>query len=260
MIIDTHCHLDFSEFDNDLDDVLRRAGEAGVGMFVNVGSSLQGSRRGSELAARYGNVFFTAGIHPHHADESGDADIAELEALARAGAVAVGEIGLDYYKNYSGRGAQDKLFRKQLGLGKKLGLPIVIHLRDSADDTLAVIKECIGQPVNGVIHCCSLDKEYLRKALDMGFMVSFTCNIMYKNAGVLRETASYTPLDRLMVETDAPFLSPPQTRGKRNEPANLPFLIEELARITSKPAVEIEDVTTKNAVSFFGLDKKRPAA
>jgi len=251
-LIDTHCHLDFPDFDIDRDQVVSRALENGITHIVNIGSSLEGSRRSVELAAEYGCVYATVGIHPHEADRSGEEQVASLRKLSSAPkVVAIGEIGLDYYKGYSRAENQRQLFISLISLAKERGLPLVVHTRNAQADTLAIIRE--QMPLRAVVHCFSGDASFMRECLDLGFMVSFTCNITYRKAEDLRTLLKAIPLERLMLETDAPFLSPEGLRGKRNEPSAVLVLAEEIARIRAIPVEEVARVTTENARAFFKI-------
>jgi TatD DNase family protein len=255
MYIDTHCHLDFPEFDSDRDEVIRRAQEAGIEAVVNIGSSLQASRKSLELASRHDFIYAAIGIHPHEADRFDKEQENELAALLKQEkAVAVGEIGLDYFKNYSQGPNQRKLFRALLKLAKEADLPLVIHSRNAQADTLAILKEeSVGR---AVVHCFSGGEDFLKECLALGFFISFTCNITYRNAADLRNLVKMTPLDRLMLETDAPFLAPEPLRGKRNEPLHVRTLAEEISRIKEIPLDEVAEATTKNAKGFFRLDSR----
>ncbi len=273
MLVDTHCHLDFPEFDQDRDEVIRRAEDAGIGYIIDIGSSLPGSKKALELSRQHNFIYATVGLHPHEADKFDDEIKASIEKLAREDrVVAIGETGLDYYKNYSKTENQKTLFRYLVKLAKDLGLPLVIHSRQAQEDTLKILNEVL--PIKAVVHCFSGDEDFLRKCLDLDFFISFTCNITYpaklsKNgrdpacgnkpverdnrAQDLRTLVKLTPLDRLMLETDAPFLSPEGLRGKRNEPAYVKFLAEEIARIKEIAFEEVARVTTDNARRFFNL-------
>lgn len=273
MLIDTHCHLDFPEFDKDRDEVIERAKNAGIGYIINIGSSLQGSKEAVELSHKYNFVYASVGLHPHEADKFDDASKASIERLAKEKkVVAIGEAGLDYYKNLSKAENQSVLFRYSVNLAKDLNLPLVIHSRHAQDDTLKILNEV--KPVKAVVHCFSGDENFLKECLESGFFISFTCNITYPAkpshsvrdpAGVnnmvqrdkktqdLRELVKLTPLDRLMLETDAPFLAPEGLRGKRNEPAYVKILAEEVTRIKGITLDEVAKVTTNNARRFFNL-------
>lgn len=252
MLIDTHCHLDFPEFDGDRDEVISRARNEGISYIVNIGSSLQGSRKALALSQQHNFIYATVGLHPHEADKFSDEVKAGIEELAREDrVVAIGETGLDYYKNYSRSENQKALFRYLIKLAKDLGLPLVIHNRQAQDDTLKILDEVM--PVRAVVHCFSGDEDFLKECLHLGFFISFTCNITYKKAKDLRTLVKLTPLDSLMLETDAPFLPPEGLRGKRNEPAYIRLLVEEIARIKEIALEEVARVTTANAKEFFRL-------
>jgi len=252
MLIDTHCHLDFPEFDQDRDRVIQHAKEQGIGYIINIGSSLEGSRKSLELAKQYDFIYATVGLHPHEADSFNKEIEVELTDLGKKDkVVAMGEIGLDYFKNYSQPDNQKTLFATLLTLAKNLGLPAVIHNRQAQDDTLKILKET--KPSKAVVHCFSGDEHFLKECLEMGFLVSFTCNITYKKAEVLRSLLRAVPMDRLMLETDAPFLSPEGLRGKRCEPAYVKFVAEEIARIKNLDVEEVARITSYNAKNFFNL-------
>jgi len=252
MLIDTHCHLDFPDFDRDRDEVIKRAQEKGVSRIINVGSSIAGSRKSLELSAKYPGVYSVVGIHPHEAERL-EKDAQEvISGLAKdKKAVAIGEIGLDYFKNYSGEESQLRLFSYQIVLAKELDLPVVIHTRCAASDTLRTLKEAM--PIQALVHCFSGDKPFLEECLSLGFFISFTCNITYKKADSLREMVKLVPMDRLMLETDAPYLSPEGFRGLRNEPMQVRLLAEFVARLKNSTLEEVANKTTENAVRFFRL-------
>jgi TatD DNase family protein len=252
MLVDTHCHLDFPDFDTDRDEVVARAKAAGLGYIINVGASVEGSRKSLELARAYECVYAVAGIHPHEADGIDKNAADTIKALAaRDKVVAIGEIGLDYYKNFSSQENQRALFRSLLALAKELRLPVVLHSRQAEDDTLRIVAEFM--PLCCVVHCFSGDENFLKKCLELGFLISFTCNITYKKAEGLRNIVRIAPLDKIMLETDAPYLSPEGFRGKRNEPARVNLLAEEVAGIKGLSPEEIAGVTTENAKKFFNL-------
>ncbi|NQU95989.1 MAG: TatD family hydrolase [Candidatus Omnitrophica bacterium] len=254
MIIDTHCHLDFDQFHADRDSVIERAEKAGVKYFINVGSSLEGSRKSVELASRHDSVFASVGIHPHEADHITEDTFTEIEGLLRdKKIVAIGEIGLDYFKKRSAPDKQKTLFTRFIEISKKRNLPLIIHNRDAARDTLDILKKNGTHPVSGVMHCFSGDEKFLGEVLEMGLHVSFTCNLTFKNAKRLREVAKGVPLDRLLLETDAPFLAPQAYRGKRNEPAYIIELRDVLSEILNVSKEEIEKVTTDNAKKLFKI-------
>lgn len=260
MIIDTHCHLDFKDFDRDLDHVLDRAREKGIVRIINVASSLEGARRAVELSKIYDIVYASIGIHPHDTGSFTDKIFDEVEELAAGNkVVAIGEVGLDYYKNLSPREKQISVFKEFISLAGKKKLPLIIHSREADEDILKVLKsEKIGGE-GAVIHCFSGSGQFLKECLDMGFYISFTCNLTFKNAGNLKELAKAVPIERVLLETDAPFLAPEGMRGKRNEPAYLTYLVEEWSRITGLSKDDIERITTHNANKLFklGLDEEK---
>ncbi|MCX5699425.1 MAG: TatD family hydrolase [Candidatus Omnitrophica bacterium] len=273
MLIDTHCHLDFPPFDQDRDLVIQRAKEAGVAYFINIGAALESSAASCELACEYPEVYASVGVHPHDADTFDFSAEDRLRQLASGGkVVAIGETGLDYYRNLSGKENQRQVFLKQIALAKDLNLPVVVHCRQAEEETLKILKAAL--PLRAVVHCFSGDESFLKECLDCGFFISYTCNITYparvSNSGrdpasgnkmaqrdkkpyTLREMVSLTPLDKLMLETDAPYLSPEGFRGQRNEPARIKLLAEEVSRIKGVSFSEIADQTTRNAKDFFKL-------
>jgi len=252
MFIDTHCHLDFPEFNPDRNEVIRRAKEQGINHIINIGSSLEGSKKSLELSQQYDFIWATVGLHPHEADRFDEKTQDALEELAKKDkVVAIGEIGLDYYKNYSKAENQKPLFISLVKLAKDLGLPVVIHNRQAQDDTLKILKEAM--PQKAVVHCFSGDEMFLKECLDLGFFISFTCNITYKKADNLKKLVKITPLNRLLLETDAPFLPPEGFRGRRNEPLYVKYLAQEIATIKELSIDEVAAVTTDNAKQFFNI-------
>jgi TatD DNase family protein len=251
-LIDTHCHLDFPEFDHDRDAVVRRSAENGIDYIINIGSSLAGSKRSLELAQEYDCVYASIGSHPHEADRfTKETQNALQELAAKEKVVAIGEIGLDYFKNYSQAENQRTVFASLIKLAKEKDLPLVIHSRQAQEDTLRILKG--HMPLRAVVHCFSGNADFLKACLGLGFFVSFTCNITYKKAQNLRELVRQVPLERLFLETDAPFLPPEGSRGKRNEPAFVRVLAEEIAKIKELDLDEIARVTTANSKAFFNL-------
>ena len=255
MLIDTHCHLDFKDFDDDRPAVLKRSMDSGIGVIINVASSMEGTARSIQIAGENDFIYASAGIHPHEADKVSDNDIKLFaEFLNKPKVVAIGEIGLDYYKNISSKENQQRLFIRLLEIAKDASLPLIIHNRDAHTDMIDTLKNIIGSPINGVMHCFSGDEKFLKICLDMGFFISFTCNITYKNANSLREIVKLVPTDRLLLETDAPFLAPQAFRGKRNEPAYIKYVAEEISRIKGLSFEEIAGITTKNAGQLFKIN------
>jgi len=256
MLIDTHCHLDFKDFNDDRSDVLKRAWDSGVMYIINVGSSMEGTARSIQIAGDNDFIYAAIGIHPHEADSVSENDIRLFAGfLDKPKVVAIGEIGLDYYKNISSRENQKKLFISLLKTAKDADLPLIIHNREAHADMIDILKNIAGDSVKGVMHCFSGDRMFLKKCMDMGFFISFTCNITYKNAGKLREIVKLVPMDRLLLETDAPFLAPQDFRGKRNEPMHVRCAAEEVARIKGLDFNKVAEMTTDNATKLFRLQK-----
>lgn len=252
MFVDTHCHLDFPEFDADRDEVIQRAKNHGISYIINIGSSLEGSKKSLELSKTYSIIYATCGIHPHEADKTDTKIQAKLAELAKKDkVVAIGEVGLDYYKNYSKVENQKSLFISLVKLAKDMELPLVIHNRQAQSDTLKILTQAM--PVKAVVHCFSGDEQFLKESLELGFFISYTCNITYNKAQKLRDLVKITPLDRLLLETDAPFLPPEGFRGKRNEPLYVKYLAQEIARVKEITVDEVAKITTENAKNFFNL-------
>ncbi|MBI4982681.1 MAG: TatD family hydrolase [Candidatus Omnitrophica bacterium] len=252
MLIDTHCHLDFPEFDSDRDEIIQNSKSQGVDYIINVGSSLEGSERSVELANKYDCVYAVVGVHPHEADAFNNKIFDRIKQLAKLQKiVAIGEIGLDYFRNFSLVENQRRVFTSFLSLAKELNLPLVLHSRDAQPDTLEIVQDFL--PLKAVVHCFSGGEDFLKSCLELGFYISYTCNITYKKAQVLRDLVKITPLERIFLETDAPYLSPEGMRGKRNYPANVRVVAEEIALVKETTFENIANITTKNAVQFFGL-------
>ncbi|MDD5246237.1 MAG: TatD family hydrolase [Candidatus Omnitrophica bacterium] len=252
-LIDTHCHLDFPEFDQDRDQLIRASREQGLEYIINVGSSLQSSLASLQLAEKYDFIYAAIGIHPHEADGFNQEQLDQVKELSdRDKVVAVGEIGLDYCKNYSKKDNQLRCFEALLDLARQKGLPLVIHSRQAHEDTLEVLKRNL--PLKGVLHCFSGDAVSLQKFLELGLFFSFTCNITYKKAQDLREIVKIAPLERIFLETDAPYLSPEGLRGRRNEPLNVRFVAAEIAAQKGISIEEVVKATSDNAKRFFSLE------
>lgn len=252
MLIDTHCHLDFPEYDQDREQVIRRAQEAGVNYFINIGSNVKASQDCLALAKKYPPVYASVGIHPHQADNLSEDYLKIIKDLAKEDkVVAIGEIGLDYYRNFSKVDNQKRLFISLIKLAKELNLPLVLHSRQAETDSLNILKDFF--PLAAVVHCFSGSESFLKNCLDSGFYISFTCNVTYKKSEELRKIVKLCPLDRLMLETDCPFLSPEGFRGKRNEPLQVRLLAEEIAKNKAVSFQEVAAATSENAKKFFKL-------
>ena len=254
-LFDTHAHLQFPEFAADLDDVLARARGAGVTQLVTVGTDVETSRAAVELAARDPDIFAAVGVHPHDAAGAGEAALAEIERLARSSSkvVAIGETGLDFFRNLSPPDAQERAFRWQLGLARRLGKPVLVHCRDAHRETLAILVEEDVSRTGGIMHCFSGDAEVARRVLDLGLVISLAGPVTYPNARALPEVARLTPPDRLVVETDCPFLPPQGFRGKRNEPAHLAITAARVAALRGEPLADLAARMSENACALFRL-------
>ncbi len=250
--IDTHCHLDFPEYDLDREEVVLRAKEHNVDYIINVGSDVSNSKRAVAVAQKFENVFATVGCHPHDASSFSSDMIDVLKDLAGKNKVlAIGEIGLDYYRNLSPAEFQKKVFVDLIHLAKEKNLPIVLHSRHAESDTLEILKA--EKVEKAIVHCFSSNENFLKDCLDLGYYVSFTCNVTYKKSQALRDILKIVPLDRFCLETDAPYLSPEGYRGKRNEPWFVALLAQEVAKIRGCSLEEVANATTANAKKFFGI-------
>jgi TatD DNase family protein len=252
VITDTHSHLFWKSFDADRPAVLRRAREAGVRRMLVVGTDLATSVAAHELCAEDPDLFPTAGVHPHDAEGAAPEVLAEIEALCRGEAcVAVGETGLDYFKEYSPREAQRRAFRWHLQLARELGKPVIVHSRDAHRDTAELLAEAGG--VRGVMHCYTMGTEELTPYLEMGLYISFSGVVTYPRNEANREAARAVPVDRLLVETDCPFLAPQGRRGERNEPALVADVLAGVAAARGAAPEELALATSRNAAALFGL-------
>ncbi len=259
MLIDTHCHLDYKDFDTDRDGVIDRAISKGVVRIINVGSSIEGSRRAVELSKKYDIVYASIGVHPHDANQVTNEIIEEFKTLAKSNkVVAVGEVGLDYYRKVSPKDSQQAAFKKFIDLAKSLKLPLIIHSREADKDMLKMLKA--ETEVKAVMHCFSANEKMLKECLDLSLYISFTCNLTFRNAGTLRELAKKVPIERVLLETDAPFLAPEGMRGKRNEPSYLSHLVDEWVKITNFTKNDIERITTHNANKLFRLNLREQSS
>ena len=252
MITDTHAHIFWKSFDADRGDMLARAHEAGVERMIIVGTDLETSRQCFELCADEPGLFPTAGVHPHDAEGSDDQTRTAIRELCRRDdCVAVGETGLDYFKEYSPREAQLDNFRWHLGLARELDKPVVVHCRDAHEDTARLIAEAPG--VRGVMHCYTMGEAELSPYLDAGFYISFSGVVTYPRNELNRGAARAVPVDRLLVETDCPFLAPQGSRGKRNEPALVRQVLELVAQERGEDPQWLAKETSRNAARLFGL-------
>ncbi|MFB0516698.1 MAG: TatD family hydrolase [Candidatus Neomarinimicrobiota bacterium] len=248
-LIDTHAHLFAEDYQDNLEEVLQRAADAGVAAVICVGLDLPTSRQAVAIAERYPQVWAAVGVHPHDARDAPPEILKRLESLAvHHKVVAIGETGLDYYRDLSPRAVQRALFQGQLELARSLGLPVIVHNRRADDDILATINT-VGYP-QGVLHCFSSSPEFARQAIELGLYISFTGTVTFgksRNAAVLEQIG----LERVMVETDSPYLAPVPHRGKTNEPAFVRLVAERVAAICGLPLEEVARITTANAKRLF---------
>jgi TatD DNase family protein len=256
-LIDTHAHLDADEFDTDRDEVIARARDVGVTTIITVGTGVESGRRSLELAEQYPGILVAIGIHPHAASTTTETDIDGIARLAEhEKVVAIGEIGLDFYRDYSPRDSQLRVLQWQLDLAARLDLPVVIHCRQAHEEMLAILHDWAAQhperSTPGVIHCFMGDIETARGYLEMGFHLSLGGYITYPVNRNAHDVMRYIPADRLMVETDCPMLTPQRHRGQRNEPAYVRYTAEELAEIRGVPLETLAQETTENARRLFG--------
>jgi len=253
-LIDSHAHLDDRAFGKDRAAVIARAFAEDIGI-VTIGSDLRSSREAVRLAERYRRIWATVGVHPHNAKHVDGAALDELEELVkRSEAVAIGEIGLDYYRDLSPRDVQRRAFREQLDLARRFGLPICLHNRESTDDLLAILREA-GDAHRGVVHSFLGDAELAREFLDLGLHLGIGGPVTYPKNGAVREAVRVVPPERLLVETDSPYLTPVPYRGRRNEPLYVAYVAEEIAALKG---IDVEDVaarTTENAARLFELKR-----
>ena len=256
MLFDTHAHLHFPDFAGDLNAVLARARAAGVTRMVTVGTTVQTSRAAIALAARERDVWATVGIHPHDAAGADAAALAELETLARSPrVVAVGEIGLDFFRNLAPRDVQERALRGQLDLARRLRKPAVIHCRDAHAPMLAILAEERVEDIGGIMHCFSGDTAIAARCLDLGLLISLAGPVTYPNARALPEVARFVPADRLVVETDCPYLPPQPFRGKRNEPAYIAITVARVAELRGEAVEALAPRLAENARALFRLDR-----
>ena len=255
MFIDSHAHLDDDGFAEDLDEVLARARKAGVTRIVSVGGGGASTERAIALARSHAEfVFATAGVSPHDATSVDEPARERLKTLVKdSRVVAVGETGLDYHYDHSPRDVQRSVFEFHIELALEVGLPLVVHCRDAFDDCLRVLGRHAGSGLCGVAHCFTGTEAHAWKFLDLGFLISFAGVLTFKKAKALRAVAARVPFERMLIETDCPYLAPQGRRGSRNEPAFLPLVAETLARICEKTTEEIGVLTSRNAERFYGL-------
>ncbi|MEP6850093.1 MAG: TatD family hydrolase [Acidobacteriota bacterium] len=261
MFIDSHCHIDGEQFDADRDEVVQRAEDAGVVAMLNVGTGdprTDDFRRAVAVAEKYENVYASVGVHPHDAKLYNDEAEEHLTQLVKSSpkVIAWGEIGLDYYYDHSPRDIQREVLIRQIRKARELDLPIIIHSRDADDETVEILtEECSYDGFRGIMHCFGGTPKMAEDLMELGFLISFAGNVTFKKAENLRESAKVVPLDKLLVETDCPFLTPVPFRGKRNEPSLVVHTAKFLADLYGVEFERLAQATTNNFLRFFGLDK-----
>ena len=255
-LIDSHAHIQGKEYAGDTEAVIDRAGEAGVDKIIVVGGAgdMASNTAAVALADSWANLYATVGMHPHDAKHVGEEELRQLkELVAHPKVIAVGETGLDYYYNHSPREVQREVFTQFIHLAGEKQLPLVVHERDGAQEAAELLREEGNGKVQGVIHCFTGDYDAARAYLDLGFYLSFTGIITFKNAGALREVVRIVPLDKMFVETDSPYLTPVPHRGKRNEPAYVRFVAASIASLKGLSIEEVARVTTHNVRTLFRI-------
>lgn len=254
MLFDTHVHMNARDFFDDRDETIQRAFDAGVKYMVVVGFDRETIPLAIEIAEEYETIYAAVGWHPVDAVDMTDEDLAWIEELsAHPKVVAIGEMGLDYHWDKSPKEVQKQAFRKQIALAKKVNMPIIIHNREATQDIKEVLQEENAKEVGGIMHCYNDSAEYVQAFLDMNFYISLGGPVTFKNAVLPKDVAVDVPLDRLLMETDAPFLAPHPNRGKRNEPAYVKLVAEKIAELREMPFDELSKITTQNAFTFFGI-------
>jgi TatD DNase family protein len=262
-LIDSHCHLDFPDFAGELDAVVERALAAGVERMITIGTRIEKAARAAEIAECYDSVYFTVGTHPHEAASERADDFAGMRQFAaHPKCVGVGEAGLDYHYNYAPREVAKRVFRGQIALAREVGLPLVIHTRDAEDDTASILRDEMGQGrFAAILHCFTSSRALAETALELGLMISFSGVVTFKKSEDLRAVAGAVPLDRILIETDAPYLAPVPHRGKRNEPAFVAATARAVAEAKGVTFDALAEATRANALRVFSkLEPGGPSA
>lgn len=255
MFFDTHAHLDDDKFAEDADEVIKSLGDAGVGMYTNIGSDVASSEKSIELAEKYPFVYAAVGIHPEFAAKTTENDIDKIARLAaHPKAVAIGEIGLDYYYGAEEKEEQKKWFERQLSLAADLNMPFVIHDRDAHKDCMDILKKYDVRRVGGIMHCFSGSAELAKEVVKLGMVIALGGSLTFKNNVKTVKVAAEIPLEHIVLETDSPYLAPVPNRGKRNTPAYVKFVAEKIAEIKNIPLNEVERITTENAKRVYRID------
>lgn len=253
MLVDSHCHLDFNDFEEDFDDILQRAKEAGITAMLNAGNNINELGNQLAISEKYPFIYTAVGVHPHNASEYENIKAEDfIRETVHKKVIGIGECGLDYFYDYSPRETQIKIFREQIIAAQETDLPLIIHTRDADDDTIAVLKEMYkDKPFSGEIHCFSSSRKLAEFALSIGFYISASGILTFNKSQEIREIFADVPLDRLLVETDAPFLAPIPLRGRRNEPSFVKYTAERLAQIKDISFEELAQITSDNFYRLF---------
>ncbi len=259
MLVDSHCHLDFPEFDNERDEIVARAMEAGIGYMVTICTHMTKFDGVHAVAKAYDNMSCTVGVHPHNAGEEGP--LATVDALLELAdepkVIGIGETGLDYFYEHSPRDAQKESFRAHIEVSRQTGLPLIVHTRDADEDTVQILREEYEKgPYPGLIHCFSAGPELAEAVLELGFYISLSGIVTFKSAQELRDTVKNVPIERILVETDSPYLAPIPMRGRRNEPA---FTAHTAAVVAELKGVSVDELATQTTDNFFKLFTKAEA-
>ncbi len=253
-LTDTHIHLHFPPYEADLSEVIQRAIKGGITRFLNIGTDLEDSRKAIAVAEQYPEVYAAIGYHPHETKAANAGDLLELEKLLQHPRVlAIGEVGLDYFHDHSPRDVQQKLLQIFLEWYRQYKKPIIIHCRDAYDDLSRILKDFSNVPYRGALHCFSSNAETMKQFLELGFYVAFGGALTYKKNDALREACAACPKDRLLLETDGPYLAPQSVRGKRNEPLYMVETAECAAKLQGMSLEQVADLTTSNARALFGM-------
>ncbi|MCF6459462.1 TatD family hydrolase [Clostridium sp. Cult3] len=254
MLIDSHAHLDDTRFDKDRDELIKSLKDVGVDLVINPGADLQSSIKSVSLSEQYDNIYAAVGIHPHSAKEMDESTLEVLKSFTnREKVVAIGEIGLDYYYDNSPRDIQKHRFIEQLDLAKEVDLPVIIHSRDAAGDTFDILKSAQDGSLKGVLHCYSGSVEMALEYIKLGFYISIAGPVTFKNARIVKEVAKTVPMDRLLIETDSPYLTPEPYRGKRNEPVYVRQVAGTIAELRGISFEEVATKTSENTKKLFRI-------
>ena len=253
-LIDTHSHYNDEKFDNDRDEVIQNITNSGITTIINAGYSLESSKRAIEIANNYDFMYATVGVSPNDIENLENNYIEQIKEMAKEQKViAIGAIGLDYYWNKENKETQKEIFIKQVELANQLGLPIVIHTRDAVMDTIDILKNKVNCNKKGVFHCCPLNTELIKEGLKLGFYISFAGPITFKNSKNAEEIVKMVPIDRILTETDSPYLSPEPVRGTRNDSRNIKYIAQKIAQIKNMPIENIAEQIQKNAKTIFKI-------